>query len=162
ITTNHKTRGIYLPADDRRHFVAWSDASKQDCDAIWNWYEAVGLRNVAAYLATLDLSGFNPKAPPPKTPAFLEMVDAGRAPEDDEFADALEKLATQVINGEPVLPDAVTVADIIDKSTDQNFIDWLRDRRNSRQIPYRFEETGYVTVRNNDDKRDGQWRIKGR
>ena len=25
ITTNHKADGIYLPADDRRHFVAWSD-----------------------------------------------------------------------------------------------------------------------------------------
>src|SRR5437763_9885866 len=24
ITTNHKTNGIYLPADDRRHFIAWS------------------------------------------------------------------------------------------------------------------------------------------
>ena len=26
ITTNHKTDGIYLPADDRRHYVAWSHA----------------------------------------------------------------------------------------------------------------------------------------
>ena len=24
ITTNHKTDGLYLPADDRRHYVAWS------------------------------------------------------------------------------------------------------------------------------------------
>jgi hypothetical protein len=24
ITTNHKTDGIFLPSDDRRHFVAWS------------------------------------------------------------------------------------------------------------------------------------------
>lgn len=24
ITSNHKTDGIYLPVDDRRHFVAWS------------------------------------------------------------------------------------------------------------------------------------------
>src|ERR1700740_505193 len=30
ITTNHKTDGIYLPADDRRHYVAWSDATKED------------------------------------------------------------------------------------------------------------------------------------
>ena len=28
ITTNHKTDGIYLPADDRRHFVAWTDLEK--------------------------------------------------------------------------------------------------------------------------------------
>src|SRR4029077_7730646 len=30
ITTNHKTDGIHLPADDRRHFVAWSELSKDD------------------------------------------------------------------------------------------------------------------------------------
>ena len=24
ITTNHLTDGIYLPAEDRRHYVAWS------------------------------------------------------------------------------------------------------------------------------------------
>ena len=32
ITTNHKTDGIYLPADDRRHFVAWCDLDKEDFD----------------------------------------------------------------------------------------------------------------------------------
>jgi len=30
ITTNHKTDGIYLPADDRRHMVAWSNLTKDD------------------------------------------------------------------------------------------------------------------------------------
>ena len=30
ITTNHKTDGIYLPADDRRHYVAWSDHTKEE------------------------------------------------------------------------------------------------------------------------------------
>jgi hypothetical protein len=29
ITSNHKANGIYLPADDRRHFVAWSDRKKE-------------------------------------------------------------------------------------------------------------------------------------
>ena len=28
ITTNHKSNGIYLPADDRRHYVAWSNFNK--------------------------------------------------------------------------------------------------------------------------------------
>jgi hypothetical protein len=26
ITTNHRLDGMYLPADDRRHYVAWSEA----------------------------------------------------------------------------------------------------------------------------------------
>jgi hypothetical protein len=30
VTTNHKADGIYLPADDRRHFVAWSPLVKED------------------------------------------------------------------------------------------------------------------------------------
>jgi hypothetical protein len=73
--TNHKTDGIYLPADDRRHYVAWSEKTKADFDEaywnnFWGWYEREGYGHVAAYLAGLDLSGFNPKAPPPKTPAF--------------------------------------------------------------------------------------------
>jgi hypothetical protein len=66
ITTNHKTDGIYLPADDRRHFVAWSDLDKDDFpesywNALWAWYEAGGFGHVAAYLSALDLSLFNPK-----------------------------------------------------------------------------------------------------
>jgi hypothetical protein len=75
LTTNHKTDGIYLPADDRRHYVAWSELTKEDFEpAYWAdlyaWYDAAGAQHVFAYLAELDLSGFNPKAPPPKTAAF--------------------------------------------------------------------------------------------
>jgi hypothetical protein len=33
VTTNHKTDGIYLPADDRRHFVAWSDLTRDSFNA---------------------------------------------------------------------------------------------------------------------------------
>lgn len=56
ITSNHKTDGIYLPADDRRHFVAWSTLSKEDFEAdyfraLYRWYEAGGNRHVAALLA---------------------------------------------------------------------------------------------------------------
>jgi hypothetical protein len=80
ITTNHKTDGIYLPADERRHYVAWSELSKDDFEpdywtGLWRWYEAGGYGHVAAYLARIDLSGFDPKAPPPKTQAFWEIVD---------------------------------------------------------------------------------------
>jgi hypothetical protein len=75
ITTNYKTNGIYLPADDRRHFVAWANLTKEDFeDSYWRdlycWYDDGGAEHVAAYLASVDLSGFNAKAPPPKTLAF--------------------------------------------------------------------------------------------
>src|SRR5207249_11349495 len=74
VTTNHKTDGIYLPADDRRHYVAWSDRTKEEFTAdywrqLYSWYDAGGRWHVAAHLAAYDLSSFNPKAPPPQTPA---------------------------------------------------------------------------------------------
>ena len=39
-----------------------------------------GDRHVAAYLAELDLSDFDAKAPPPKTAAFWDIVEADNAP----------------------------------------------------------------------------------
>jgi hypothetical protein len=158
ITTNYRTGGIYLPADDRRHFVAWSDLTKDDFDSdywhrLWSWYYAEGVRHVAAYLAARDISGFDPKAPPPKTPAFWAIVDSSRAPESAELADALEKLGH---------PDAVTLVSIADVLSNlDDFAKWLLDRRNSRLIPHRLEEGGYVAVRN-DAAKDGLWKVAGR
>jgi hypothetical protein len=156
ITTNHKTDGIHLPADDRRHFVAWSDLTKDDfSDSYWNdlwgWYQSGGTWHVAAYLAELDLSTFNAKAPPPKTAAFWEIVDAGRAPEDAELADALDLLGN---------PAATTIDRIATFATSELGL-WIRERKNRRQVPHRLEACGYAPVRNNDAK-DGQWVISGR
>src|SRR5262249_16430599 len=72
LTSNYKTGGLYLPADDRRHYVAWSDVRRDAFDEkywkeLYAWYDSAGCRHVAAYLAHLDISDFNPKAPPPKT-----------------------------------------------------------------------------------------------
>ncbi|WP_438277982.1 primase-helicase family protein [Nitrobacter sp.] len=152
MTTNHKD-GLYLPADDRRHFVCWSNLTKEDFAAeywneLWGWFGKGGNEIVARYLARYDLSGFNPKAPPPKTDAFWTMVDIGRPPEDAEMADAIDALGK---------PDAVTLAMIMPRVA-HGFGEWLRDRRNARKIKHRFEACDYVAVRNPDDKRDGLWR----
>jgi hypothetical protein len=157
ITTNHKADGIFLPADDRRHFVAWSDLKKEDFSdsywsELWCYYDRGGDRHVAAYLLELDLSEFRPKRPPPKTAAFWDIVDASRAPEDAELADVLD-------NG-LYSPDAVTLGQLQDKATGE-FQQWLKDRKNRRQIPHRLEQCGYVTVRN-DTAEDGLWRINGK
>ena len=97
ITSNHKADGIYLPADDRRHYVAWSNCSKEDFapeywSRLWSWYRNGGFEHVTAYLAGLDIASFDAKAPPPKTAAFWDIVDASRAPEDAELADVLDRL----------------------------------------------------------------------
>ena len=156
ITTNHKADGIYLPADDRRHFVAWSALSKDSFDEtywirLWRWYREGGTRDVAAYLAELDISTFDPKAPPPKTPAFWDIVDANRAPEDAELADILDKLG---------MPDATTLIRISNRAAG-DFETWIKDRKNRRAIPHRLEKCGYVPVRN-DTADDGLWKLNGR
>jgi hypothetical protein len=154
ITTNHKSDGIYLPADDRRHYLAWSELTKDDFTPdywikLWHWYNAEdGDRHVAAYLAELDLSGFDPKAPPPKTYAFWDVVNASRAPEDAELADVLDDLGN---------PAVVTLTEIINKAP-YEFQEYLKNRKNRRTIPHRLEDCGY-TAFYNDDANDGLWRI---
>lgn len=169
ITTNYKTNGIYLPAEDRRHYVAWSNMTKEDFDQsywdeIWNWYADGGRADVAAYLATLDLAGFDPKAAPPKTEAFWAIVDANRSPEDSELADAIDRLGTERPgpDGQPevIRPKAVTI-DRIAQMADGDFAMWIRDHKNRRAVPHRMEECGYSTVRNKNAK-DGLWKINGR
>jgi hypothetical protein len=160
ITTNYKTGGIYLPPDDRRHYVLWSELTKENfTDKYWTglyrWYDNGGMAAVAAYLDTLDLSKFNAKAPPPQTPAFWEIVDASRAPEYTELADAIDALAPN----EP-RPNALTIEQVIAKAS-RGLIDFLADRKNARSIPHRLESCGYVRVRN-DAAQDGMWKINGR
>ena len=111
-----------------------------------------GYAHVAAYFAQLDLSGFNPKAPPPKTPAFWTIVDAGRAPEDAELADVLDRLGN---------PSAVTIAKLVFESSGDEIREWLADRKNRRVIPHRLEQCGYVPIRN-DAADDGLFKIAGK
>ena len=115
------------------------------------WYDDGGDRHVAAYLAELDISTFNPKAPPPKTQAFWDIVDANRAPEDAELADALDRLNNPVV---------VTIPQIAAEASDE-FRNWLLDRRNRRIIPHRLETCGYAPVRN-DGASNGLWVVGGR
>lgn len=98
-TTNHKNDGVYLTADDRRHYVAWSDRRKEDerfqggyWNALWGWYESGGFGHVVAFLRERDISRFDSKAPPPKTEAFWAIVNAGQAAELGPIADVIDKM----------------------------------------------------------------------
>lgn len=119
---------------------------------LWDWYAAGGIAHVAAYLTELDISTFDPKAPPPKTDAFWAIVDANRAPEDAELADVLDQIKN---------PKALTLSWIRSATSDESFKKWLSDRRNSRAIPHRLETCGYIAVRNPDNDR-GFWVVDGR
>lgn len=156
ITSNHLTGGIYLPPDDRRHYVAYSTLTSAEFDEgywtrLWKWYEREGYRHVAAYLHEYDISMFDPKAPPVKTDAFWQIVQSNMAPENVELAEILDLLGN---------PKAVTI-DQIDDKAGIAFSNWLRDPKNCKTVPHRLKECGYVVVGNPDNKQ-GLWKIKGK
>lgn len=160
ITTNHKTDGIYLPPEDRRHFVAWSERSQDSFGSayfpdLWGWYESGGFGHVAAFLRSLDLAGFNPKAAPPRTPAWHAIVAAGAAPEDVELRDVIEADGA---------PEAITIERVISLALGMDMAavaDEFRDRKHRRAIPHKMERAGYVPVRN-PDSGDGRFKLDGR
>jgi hypothetical protein len=156
ITTNYKTNGIYLPADDRRHYVAWSDLNKEDFDeGYWNrlydWYRAGGYGHIAAYLDTLDISDFDAKAPPLKTEAFWAIAQSNRSSEDSELEDLLDELDR---------PDAFPLSRLMAAAKGE-LAEWMRERGNRRAIPHKLESCGYSLI-NNSSAKDGYWRVGGR
>jgi hypothetical protein len=156
ITTNNRIDGIYLPADDRRHFVAASPLTKEDFDnvywrSLWDWYVSGGDCDVASYLSQVDITSFDPKAPPPQTAEFWAIVDANSAPEDAELADVLDRIGN---------PNAVTLTSV-QNAADGDFREWIKDRKNRRAIPHRMESRGYVPLRN-PAAGDGLWKVRGR
>jgi hypothetical protein len=106
-------------------------------------------RHVTAYLATLDLSDFDPKAPPPKTDAFWEIVNANRAPEDAELADVIDKIKNN---------EAITIKLISDHAS-EDLQRWMTDRKHRRVIPHRLNKCGFVPVRS--EAKDGLWKVLG-
>jgi len=77
--TNHKD-AVSMAAEDRRYFVMWTDARPEQSEyysAFADWVnDPENQSHVLYYLMHRDVSKFNIKAPPPKTKAKMEMVDA--------------------------------------------------------------------------------------
>jgi len=62
-------------------------------------------------------------------------------------------------------PAAIIFEKIVNTTRGLNrgqFAEFMEDRKNRRVIPRRFEDAGYLPVRNPDDRRDGQWLLAGR
>lgn len=158
IGSNYKTDGLYLPEDDRRHYVAASERlrtefTKRYFDDLYRWFDREGSGHVAAYLRQVDLSRFDAKAPPPKTAAFFEIVEAEKSPHQSRLAEILAEMES---------PDAVTIRIVIARiPMGDPFEAWLTDPKNRRQIPAYFERAGYVRVQN-PNATDHLWAIEGK
>ena len=147
LTTNYQDGGIYLPFEDRRHYVAWSKCKLEDFESdyfpkLYKWYEEDGNRNVAAYLRRVDISAFDPKAPPKQTEAFWAMANYYRyeSPAYAELRSALED------SGYPVVVTLRQMAVTPFLET------WLNDPKNGSDIPRRMDACGYEKLRNPDTK----------
>lgn len=167
-TTNSRTGGLWLPEDDRRHFVAWSELeascwSEGYFRSYFSWlYDEGGAEHVAAWLHAQDLSYFDPGMPPEKTVSMRAMVHASQSQEYDEFLSIFTQLSW---------PPAVVMGDLVAQANtamtaaeeamggEADFALWLKDRRNRKLIPHRMEEQGYVKVLN-PNASEGKWIVK--
>jgi len=153
ITTNYRD-ALKLPAGDRRHYVTFSERRSEEFSAeywneFWTWYEAGGFAHVAALLYQRDLSGFDPKAEPPKTPAFRYMVTASRGAGYNELADAIDALGN---------PQALTINELMVKAPG---LEWLRDVPKRGALTHRITDCNYVAI-DNPTAKDGLWKINDR
>jgi hypothetical protein len=152
ITSNYRD-ALKLPAGDRRHYVTFSERRGEEFPAafwnrFWGWYEAGGFAHVAALLYQRDLSGFDPKAEPPKTPAFRYMVTASRGAGYIELADAIDALGN---------PRALTINELMAKAPG---LESLRDVTKRHATNHRITDCEYIAIANPAAK-DDLWRING-
>jgi hypothetical protein len=146
MTINKKAGEMFLPPDDGRHYVAWSNVTRAQIDAddplyhakLYAWLANGGNEHVAAWLhGHIIPASFSPTSPPPLTAAFHEIANASASPDDDELAEILDHLDK---------PVAVTVAQIIHAAHEtRSALDW--SSKNTRaSIPRQFEGAGYVPI----------------
>ena len=153
ITTNYRD-ALKLPFDDRRHYVAFSERRgeefpKEYWNEFWSWYETGGFAHVAALLYQRDLSNFDPKAEPPKTPAFHYMVTASRGAAYGELADAIDAIGN---------PQALTINELMVAAP---ALEWLRDVTKRAVTGHRITDCQYIAI-DNPNAKDGLWKINGR
>lgn len=71
---------ISLDSQDRRWFCVWSHAprmSAESAEKMWKWYKAGGFASIGGWLASRDVSAFNPGATPMMTEFKMNLVEHG-------------------------------------------------------------------------------------
>ena len=159
--TTRRTASI-LPADDRRHYVAWSDLTQGRLRRrVTGTSSGAGTRaaarcDVAAYLAELDLSRLRPEGAAAEDAGLL-----GHRRCQPRAGGCRARRRPRPLGN----PDATTLIRIANEAAG-DFETWIKDRKNRRAIPHRLEKCGYVPVRNDrrrwalEDQRQAPGRLR--
>jgi hypothetical protein len=170
ISANDKG-GLYVERLDRRHHVSWSECKQAEFkpeffNELYAWYDNGGVENVYAYLMSLDLSGFDPKAPPPKTAAWWEIVNADQSTETSELDDLLDYINEPWSEERPVvmtIPQLIAAAVHSDaRGRFNDALAMLQDKRQSKSLHHKLSRAGYEPLPNDGDATDGRWRVAGK
>jgi hypothetical protein len=159
ITTNYRSGGLYVPRDDRRYFIVFSDVLRDQLGAeYWRALDAwmavaENVEEIAAWLMVRDVSHFNPKAPPPRTAAWHEMAEGGQSGETNQLADLVEGF------------EVFTVAMLAEKASTMQGADvelgnFLRAGKNGTKINRMLNDLGWTKIKNQHDNR-GRWLVSG-
>lgn len=154
VTTNHPSH-FRLERDDRRWLVLesplqarWHEAAG-DPDFFtryFAWLGAGGKDAVAAWLRTRDISRWDPKAAPIRTPAWHRVLDSW-VEDDDAISRALERVPNHVGEDGTMSEDAGRPVvffgqEILDAAFDDRE-EISKLMTNTRRRGHRFEELGY-------------------
>jgi hypothetical protein len=167
VVTGNSKAGLYLPAEDRRHDVAWSECKPSDFAEgyfveLYRWYNAGGFAHVKAYLDAVDLSAWDPKAPPPKGAAFRAIVAHNQSSAATNLGDLLDWY-NYPFDDRPVI---VTIRQLQKAAMqgghhfDEAF-QLLNDKRYRKQLVHELRREGYEAVENSA-KKDGRWKLEGK
>lgn len=143
ITTND-WMSMYIPPEDRRMFIMHSTLPQRWHEAegrpdyfreMFGWILGGGWKDVGAWLAQRDLSGFDPKAQAVRTAGWSAVAQTWGEP-DDAIAAALEALGEpEVFFGAELLSAAFDDADEIRGAL-----------KSPRKIGHRMQRAGYLAV----------------
>ena len=147
ITSNYKTDGMYLPSDDRRTYVAWSELTKEDfTDAYWKKLVEV-VREMAASSMSLLIwpSSTSQSLMPRRRRRRRQRSGTSSMPTARRNCPNSPTCSTSMEN-----PAATTLNAIMAAASGNggDIYEWLDDRKNRRIIPHRLEGCGYTPVRN--------------
>jgi hypothetical protein len=159
-TTNHERKALHLTEDERRYYFAWSSLRKEDLgdhvaffQSFHDWLDNGGVADVYEYLLTVDLSEYNPKAPPRLTQAALTVIADGVDVDRDELRKLLDEMNMNGVTIPMLIDEAqrqLTAAGV-DKEYGRYpancYINRLLDRGYSRNsLPLHLAEEGYTPV----------------